>query len=162
MPSNRTPTWLPASSGSSLPAFAAGAVALWVVLEFAFRRGLAPVLADVLGTGLGADAMLLAFASPLIAGVVAWWGYRVGVDRSNWAYSLSLRSVGAGVAGYVGFLAVYGATTFAYTSVLGLQPSLDASVLGVADAPTWALALFLVGNGVVVPITEELAWRGVV
>lgn len=162
MPSNTTRPSIPASSDRSLPALAAGAIALWVVLEVALRRGLGPRLADLLGTGLGADAVILALAFPVIAAAVAWWGRRVGVAPSDWTYDVSVRSVGAGLAGAAAFFAVYVGVAAVYTTVLGLQPSLGAGALGVADAPTWALALFVLGNGVVVPISEELAWRGVV
>lgn len=162
MSDSRTSSGYPASFESNLPAFAAGAMALWVVLEFAIRRGLGPRLADPLGSGVGAAALMLAVGFPVIAGGVAWAGLRAGITPGDWDYDVSVRSVGMGLAGVVAFFVVYAAVTTVYTSVLGVEPSVDASSLGFGGAPAWALALFLVGNGIVVPIAEELAWRGVV
>lgn len=162
MPDSHTSNRSPASFDEDLPTFAALAVALWVVLEFALRRGLGSVLTDVLDTGAGADATVLLFGFPLVAGVVAWAGRRAGISPADWEYDLSVRSVGAGILGVVAFFVVYAGVTTVYTSVLGIEPSTDASVLGLDGAPTWALALFLLGNGVAVPVAEELAWRGVV
>ena len=147
----------------SLPTFALGAIGLWVLLEFSFRRGLVPVLADPLGTALGADALVLAVGFPLIAGAIAWLGLRAGVRPADWEYVVSLRSVGAGVAGYVAFIVAFGALSFVYADILGLVPSVDATAfVGLGGTPVWVLALFFVGNGIIVPIAEELAWRGVI
>lgn len=146
----------------SLPAVAAAAMVAWTALEFAFRRGLAPHLTDPLGSGVGAAALMLAGAVPLTAAVVAWLGTRAGVEPADWDYDLSLRTAAAGLGGVVAFLLVFDGITFVYTAVLGLERSLDASALGLGGAPTWALALFFVGNALVVPVAEELAWRGVI
>ncbi len=154
---------LPASSGRSLAAVAAVAMVAWVLLEFAFRRGLVGALAEPLGTGRGADALVLTFLFPVIAGVVVWLGARAGVGRSDWEYDVSLRTVGAGFGGVVAYYVVILAVIVALTTLLDVQaPSVGPTALGTAGAPAWALALLLVGNGVVVPITEELAWRGVI
>lgn len=150
------------SSERSLPVVAAVAMLAWVLLEFAFRRGLVPALAEFVGSGRGADALILAFGFPLVAVVVAWWGAHTGIDRSRWDYELSLRTVGAGLGGAVAYFAVFAALAVILTSVLDVSPSFDGGVLGVTDAPTWALIALLVGNGLVVPVTEELAWRGVI
>lgn len=135
---------------------------LWLVLEFALRRGLGPRLAEPLGTGLGADAAVMLVGLPLIAAAIARWGIRGGVGPADWDYDFSLRAVAAGVVGCLGVLALNGAIAFVYTTVFGLEPSLDAAALGVGAAPAWALGLLLLVNGVLAPITEELAWRGVI
>lgn len=146
----------------SWPAVAALGVAGWVGLEFALRRGLVPLLADVVGTGRGADALVLAVGFPLIAAVVAAVGLAAGLGPEDWDYDVSLRTVGAGVGGFLAYFAVFGGLAVVATTVLGLEPTLGPDALGLADAPTWALVVLFVGNGLVVPITEELAWRGVV
>lgn len=150
------------SLDSSLPTIAAIAMAAWVLFEFAFRRGFAPALVDPLGTGLGADMVSIAIGFPLIAAGIALLGRRAGIHRSDWAYETSLRAVGAGIAGFVGYVVLYGAAAAVYTSVLGLEPSIGTADLGVGGAPTWALGLLFVVNGILVPITEEFAWRGVI
>ncbi|ESP87280.1 CPBP family intramembrane glutamic endopeptidase [Candidatus Halobonum tyrrellensis] len=146
-----------------LPAVAAGAMLLWVLAEFALRRGLAyALLAPKLGTSLGADAVVMVVGFPLIAAAVALLGRRAGVDPADWDYRLSRRAVGTGVAGFVAYVAVAAAALFA-ASLAGSQPSSGlAGGSGGAGLPAWVVALFLLGNGVVVPVAEELAWRGVI
>lgn len=153
---------VPVSSDSSLPVVAAAAMVAWVALELAFRRGIAAVLAPRLDTGLGADMAVGLVFLPLAAAVVAWLGRRGGIGRGDWAYSRSLRAVAIGLAGAVGILVVRAAVVTFYASVLGLEPSVDASALGIGAAPTWALALLFVVNGFLVPVVEEFAWRGVI
>lgn len=165
MSESRLQHWLPVSLTTDRQTFAAGAIVLWVLMEVALRRGLVPLLAGPLGTGRGADSLVLAFLFPLIALAVAWWGLQNGIDRSDWEYTISIGSVGAGIAGWAGSFVLIGGLTLVYVSVLGIDLSVGAvgsASLGIAGAPTWALAVFLVGNGVVVPISEELAWRGVI
>ena len=161
--STSTADRLPASSGRNLFVVAVIAMAAWVLLEFAFRRGLVALLAEPLGTGRGADALVLTFLFPVVAGVVVWLGTRVGIGRADWDYDVSLRTVGAGLGGVVAYFAAFLGLVALLTSVFGLQtPSVSPTALGTAAAPAWALAFLLLGNGVVVPITEELAWRGVI
>lgn len=155
----------PVSLDDSTPtvaAVAAVAIGAWILLEFTFRRGLAPALADPLGTGLGADMVSVAVGFPLAAAGIALLGRQAGVGRPEWAYETSLRTVGAGLAGFVGYVVLYGAATTVYVSVLGLDPSTSLAGLGAGASPTWALGLLFVVNGVLVPITEEFAWRGVI
>lgn len=162
MSDNQTTERVPVSSDSRLPIFAVAAIVLWVLFEFALRRGVAPLLTDPLGTGLGADMVSIAIGFPLIAAGIAWAGIHVGITPSDWKYGLSFRTVGTGFAGFLAYTVLYVAAVAIYTSLLGLQPSITPTVLGVGDAPMWAAALLLVINGVVVPITEELTWRGVI
>lgn len=162
MPDTRFQNWFPISPDIDRQTFAAGAIALWIVLEFAFRRGLVPVLTDPLGTGRGADAVMLTFAFPLIALFIAWWGLQNGIGPADWEYTISIRNIGAGLIGWAGSLVFLGSLAFVYTSLLGWEPSVGPGELGLTQAPTWVLVLFFVGNGIVVPITEELAWRGVI
>lgn len=149
------------SPPTTVPVFAAGAMLLWVGVEFLLRRGVV-LLADPLGSLLGADMVAILVGFPLLAAGIAWWGTRRGVDPADWDYELSLRAVGAGVAGAVGAFALYAALAYVYTTILGMEPTVGASALGTGSEAAWALGLLLVVNGVLVPITEELAWRGAV
>lgn len=162
MSDNQTTERFPVSPDSHLQIFAAAAIVLWVLFEFALRRGVAPLLTVPLGTGLGADMVSVAIGFPLIAAGIAWVGIHVGITPADWEYGLSLRSVGTGLAGFLAYIVLYVAAVAIYISVLGSQPSVTPTALGVGDAPMWAAALLLVINGIVVPITEELAWRGVI
>ncbi|SFR86355.1 CAAX protease self-immunity [Halomicrobium zhouii] len=166
MPDITTPTTdrLAASSDRTLVAFGSAAILVWVALEFAFRRGLGPVVAEALGTPGAGDPLMLALAFPLIAGFIAWWGTRVGIHRPNWAYETSLRTVGAGVGGLVVYFVLYLAALLALVAVgsVAIPPEAAQSTGFRTGLPTWVLVAFLLGNGIVVPITEELAWRGVI
>lgn len=145
----------------SLPAFAVSAMVAWVALEFALRRGLVPVLAPVLGSARGADALVLLVGFPLIAGLVALLGRRAGVEPADWDYAVSVRAVGMGVVGLVIYFVVFVAATLVYTFGVGGQPS-SAVGVSLAGLPVWAAALLVAGNGVAVPVAEELAWRAVI
>lgn len=154
---------LPVSPDEALPLFAAAAMVAWVLLEFASRRGLGPLLAEPLGTSLGGDAVVMVFVVPVVAGAIAVWGTRAGVHRTDWDYETSLRSVGVGLVGFVAFAVVYVGLLYLLTSVLGIGlPATPGGQGGVDSPPTWAVALFFLGNGVAVPISEKLAWRGVI
>lgn len=162
MPSNQLSEPVSKPSTRSLAVFGAAAIGFWIVSEFIFRRGVVPLLSDVLHTSLGADAVAMAVGFPLIAVLIAWWGLRVGVKRSDWEYSFSLRTIGVGFGGFVAYLVLYAVITALYSLVLGIQPSVGATGLGLSESPTWAIVLLVIANGVIVPITEELAWRGVI
>jgi len=154
---------LPVSPDNALPFATAVAMVAWVALEFVFRRGLGTVVAESLGTPGAGDPLMLALAFPLIAGIVAWWGTRVGIGRADWAYVTSLRTVGAGIGGLVAYFVVFLALVLVLDSVLGVTQTATPGAPGVGGGvPTWVLVVFLAGNGIVVPIAEELAWRGVI
>ena len=122
-------------------------------------------MADATGSGLGATGVVFVVGFPAIAALVAWVGLRAGVAPADWAYDRSLHGVAAAVAGLVAyFVVLIGAA--AVLSTAGADGGTGAAVgaldAAVDAAPTWALVAFFLGNGVVVPLTEELAWRGVI
>lgn len=162
MPSNNLRESDSQPSIRALPIFAAAAIAFWMLSEFVFRRGLVPHLSNILETGLGADAVTMAIGFPLFAVLIAWWGLRVGIMRSDWDYTFSLRTVGAGFGGFIAYFLFFAVITALYSSVLGINPSVDAIGFGTSESPIWAIVLLIIANGVIVPITEELAWRGII
>lgn len=137
----------------------------WVVLEAVLRRGLVPPLASALGDPFAADWAVMVGGFPLVAGLLLWIAARRGRSPGELGYDWSLRSIVAGVVGIVAALVVVAAAA----QVDALLFSLDrfgasfGTAVGDALRATPALAaLFLLGNGLVVPVTEEAAWRGVV
>lgn len=164
MAETRRGTGSGAAGGRSVsPAVAAAAgMVLWVVAEFALRRGVGyAVVAPRLGTSLGADAAIMVLGFPLIAAAVALVGRRGGVDPDDWDYEVSAWTAGAGLAGFLAYFVVFtGVSAAAYVLGFGL-PGNVAGYAG-ADPAAWVLVAFLVGNGVVVPVAEELAWRGAI
>lgn len=153
-----------ASLADHLPAVAGGTMVLWLAVEFAFRRGLGPLLAAPLGTGLGAAAISMALGGTVAAAGIAWVGRRAGVARADWEYDVSVRAVAAGLAGLVGIYLLRGLGVAVLVFGLGFElPTGTGGVdFGLAAAPTWAVVAFFLANGVVVPVVEELAWRGVI
>lgn len=92
---------LPGSLARHLPSVAGGAIILWLLVEFAFRRGLTPLLAGRLGTSLGADTVSVTIGFTLAAAGIAWWGVQA-VAPADWDYTFSRRTIGAGIAGLIG------------------------------------------------------------
>ena len=150
-----------ASSDSTLPIVAAVAMVAWALFEFGLRRGFGPRLANALDSYFAAEGAIMILAIPVVAGLIAWWGTRRGINPADWEYVVTLRSVGAGIAGIVGYWAIYLAMVIAIVTIVGMEQAAAASG-GIGDVQTWALVLYFVGNAVFVPISEELAWRGVI
>lgn len=134
-------------------------VGLWVALEVAVRYGGAILTYFLLGDGtVGAFAALL-LGVPLVAYACARYARpTVTVD----GYALGPRVVLGGVASGVLALAGMAAGLEAYRVLFG-PASADAGGSGsaLAGAPVLA-AVYLLGNGVAVPVSEEYVWRGLV
>jgi membrane protease YdiL (CAAX protease family) len=150
-----------ASPANSLVAVAALGSLIWVVGEFAIRRGLTPPLADATGIpGFGFGATI-ALTGLLLAPVVAYAGTQVGISPRDWEVSPSLRSVGWGVAAFVACQAFLMIAAVVYTKLVGAPSDMGVGA-AFAELSTLGLATILVANGIVAPIAEEIAWRGVV
>jgi len=162
MSNEQTTSTVPVLSANHLPTVAGGAMVLWLLVEFAFRRGLTPVLSPRLGSELGADAVSAILGFSLATAGIVWWGVRAGITPADWDYSLSRRTIGAGIAGAIVLYVLRGVAVIILTVGLGFALPDDTSILGVSAAPTWALGVFFLVNGVLGPIAEELAWRGVI
>ncbi|MFC7139344.1 CPBP family intramembrane glutamic endopeptidase [Halosimplex aquaticum] len=143
-------------------ALAAGAMVLWVVAEIALRWELVAILADPIGSPRGADMLLVGIGFPLLAGAIAWLGRRRGIEPEDWDYEVSLRSVAAGVGGVVAFFVALLAVVLTITAIQGMPDAGTATPPVEPGAATWVLAALLIVNGLVVPLAEELAWRGVI
>lgn len=160
--SSRVPSWFP--SEGSVARFAAAAILSWIVVEVALRRGVVWILADVVGNARGADVILLAVGFPLLAYGIARWGMQRGIVPSDWDYDVSIRSVGLALAGVVVYYVIIGAFTVGYTQIVG-TPQSAATSAALAESvgrTLWIAAMLFLANGIIVPITEELAWRGVI
>ncbi|WP_323173247.1 CPBP family intramembrane glutamic endopeptidase [Natrialba sp. PRR66] len=159
---SRISSWFP--SGGSVTGFAAVAVLTWIVVEVGLRGGGVWILADVVGSARGADVIFLAVGFPLLAYAIALGGMRRGIAPSDWDYDISLRSIGPALASVVVYYVVIGAFTVGYTQIVGTPQSAAAST-ALAESvggTLWIAAMLFLANGIIVPITEELAWRGVI
>jgi membrane protease YdiL (CAAX protease family) len=162
MTDQRIPDWRPTRLDGTGASVAAGGIALWILLEFAFRRGLTPLLADPFGTALGADMTSVAIVFPLLAVVLYQWGRYAGIDRTESIGSLSRTTIGAGIVGAVGYVLLYGVTVSVASVLFELDSTATQAMADGGGVPAWAAGLLIVVNGVLVPITEEIAWRGVI
>ncbi|MBZ6495892.1 CPBP family intramembrane glutamic endopeptidase [Natrinema longum] len=152
-------------TGSKPIELAAVVVAGWIVLEVALRRGLVSAAGAVGVDPLLADYLVLAIGFPLVAAILSWYALRQGQPREAWDWNWNLRALGVGLlAAVVGYGLSVGAGQLD-TALFGLGDASGAIGESLTDAfeATPALALlFLVGNGIVVPISEEQVWRGIV
>jgi membrane protease YdiL (CAAX protease family) len=152
------------SAVESLVRFAAAAMLVWVIVEIALRRGGVRVIAGAVRSARGADVILVGVGFPLLAYGLARWGMRLGIEPSDWEYDVSLRSVGIGLTSVVVYFLAIEAIGAVYTQIVSTPQSASTSAAlsaGVTETLWVALAFFLV-NGVVGPVAEELAWRGVI
>lgn len=136
----------------------------WTAIELLFGVGLGPTVGTVLDNTFAGTLVATLVGFPVAALFAARYGRRVGIDRDEWGYRATGRIVAGGIA--VGMV-----TTLSVQGVALLLASLTGTDAAVAtfgflltdlEAGLWVLALFAFAHGIVAPITEELAWRGVV
>jgi membrane protease YdiL (CAAX protease family) len=146
------------------PSLALALVVGWIALEAGLRRGLVSRLDPVVGAA-AADWTILLVGFPAMAAVLAAVALRAGHRPADWGYDLSLRAVGAGLAGVVVTVPATAATGYVDSALFGLDETGAEFASAVTDAlvanPELAV-VFLLGNGLAVPLAEELIWRGIV
>ena len=136
----------------------------WTVIELLFGLGPAATAGSVLNNTFAGTLIATIVGFPVAALFAVRYGRRVGIDRDDWEYRTTGHTVGIGlVGGLLTVLAVQGVGLLV-TSVTGTDAAVAAFGFLLADLETgvWVLALFALAHGVVAPVTEELAWRGVV
>lgn len=140
------------------------AVLIWIAAEVVLRRGVVRYLADLFGSARGADIVILGVGFPLLAYGLASWGMRRGIGTVDWDYTVSARSVGIGVAGSIMYYVVFLMIAVGYAQLIGTprSASVGAAVVESASETLWLAVGFFIANGMIVPIAEELAWRGVI
>jgi len=151
---------------------AAAIAAGWIGLELALRRGLVAAVGTTARRAIATDWLILLVGFPAIAVALSAAARRRGVGPSAWGYDRSARRLAAGFGGgivvLVGTFAaiVVDATLFGgATGSGGVGGGLGGSGGPVADVvaanPILAV-VFVLGNGIAVPIAEEHVWRGIV
>ena len=154
------------SSSQPSPLARAGLVVAgaWTAIELLFGLGVAATVGAVLDNTFASTLVATTVGFPVAALFAVQYGRRVGLDRDGWDYRTTGRTVGVGLAvGAVTVLAVQGVGLLV-ASVAGTDAAASAFGFLLADleAGVWVLALFAFAHGIVAPLTEELAWRGVV
>lgn len=144
---------------------AAVVVGGWIVLEVAFRWGLVSAAPAVGIDPLLADYLVLAIGFPLIAAILTLYALEQGQRSESWEWDVTARALSGGLlTAMVGFVLLNGAILIDIVLFgFGDTGRAAGETLTAAFAARPALAiLFLVGNGLVVPIAEEQVWRGLV
>lgn len=147
------------------PGLALGIVVGWIALELLLRRGVVSALAPSFASGFAVDWTILLVGFPGMAVVLSVLALRAGHDRGLWGYDWSLRAVAVGLLGIIAAVVLSVVTSQIDAALFGLEETGAAfgGVVGDVLRTTPLLAVvFLLGNGVAVPIAEELVWRGIV
>ncbi|UPM42987.1 CPBP family intramembrane glutamic endopeptidase [Halocatena salina] len=148
-----------------LPKLALGVVVGWIALELLLRRGVVSVVVSSVGFGFTADWTILLLGFPAMAAVLSAVTLRAGRDSSRWGYEWSLRAVVAGLLGVVVAIGLMIITSQIDAVLFGLEETTATFGTAVTEVlrrtPPLAV-VFLLGNGVAVPIAEEQVWRAVV
>jgi hypothetical protein len=136
----------------------------WTLIELLFGLGLASTVGAALDNTFAGGLVATVVGFPVAGLFAVRYGRRVGLDHDDWGYRTSGRTVGVGlVAGVLTVLAVQG-IGYLVVVVTGADAAVAAFGFLLADleAGILVLALFAFAHGIVAPLAEELAWRGVV
>jgi membrane protease YdiL (CAAX protease family) len=136
----------------------------WTAVELLFGIALAAPVGSALGNTFAGTLVATVFSFPIAALFAVRYGRRVGLDCDDLDYRMTNRTMGMGLAaGLVTVLAIYGVGLL-IASAIGTDTAVTAFGFLLADleAEVWVLALFALAHGVVAPLAEELAWRGIV
>jgi membrane protease YdiL (CAAX protease family) len=154
--------------GGTAPPLAVGAriglwaAMLWVGFESVLRLVGAKVVGTALGSALLGSMLALLVGLPVVSWLIAKYGRMHGITSARWEYRRDAASIGWGSLAGLVILALMAGTAIIDAYLWGgtgeaataLSEGLRGSVL--------VAGLFLVTNGIVIPICEELAWRGVI
>lgn len=136
----------------------------WTVIELLFGLGMGSTVGSILDNTFVGVLVATLVGFPVAALFAVQYSRQVGIDRSDWDYTTNGRTVGIGLLlGVLTVLAVY-VVGLVSASIGGTETAVAAFgfLLGDLEAGVWVVALFAVVHGIVAPVTEELAWRGIV
>jgi membrane protease YdiL (CAAX protease family) len=131
---------------------------LWTLIEFFIRRVIGPAFGRVIGDNLANDMLISLVGAPFSAWIVGKSGAKNGFGPETRDYRWTSRAAGGGVAAGVVGLVSSAVTGRIDSALFGGR---DVELFG-DETPAVASGLLVAVNGVVVPVTEEFAWRGVV
>jgi hypothetical protein len=136
----------------------------WTVVELLFGLGVASTVGSAIDNAFVGVLAATVVGFPVAALFAVRYGRRAGIDRDDWDYRTTDRTVGAGLAAGALTVAAVQGVALLVAPVGGTAASEAAFGFLLADleAGLWVLALFAFAHGVVAPVAEELAWRGVV
>lgn len=141
------------------------AVGGWLVLEAGLRWGAIAGARRLLGHAFVGNAASLLLAMPAIAAAIGWYAARSGRPPDSWGYDWNRRALLAGFLAGPVVLALSAAAAQIDALLFDVDEVTAAVATGVGatvEAYPAIAVVFLLGNAVVVPIAEELVWRGIV
>lgn len=144
---------------------AIGIVVAWLLLELLLRWGVVGIVYEVTGALVAADWTMLLIGFPVMAGILTIMALRAGQTTDTWDYRWTPQALAIGVVGALLTFAAMTATAELDAWLFGLDElQADAEDLtseALESTPLLAI-VFLLGNGIAVPIAEEHVWRGIV
>lgn len=136
----------------------------WTGIELLFGAGVGGAVGAAVSNQFAGVLIATILGFPVAALVAVRLGRRVEIGRSEWDYHSGRRPVGVGLlVGILTVLLIQGIGLVLATG--GWSDTATATfgfVLEDLQAGLWIVLLFAAAHGIVAPITEELAWRGVV
>ncbi|MFC7250920.1 type II CAAX prenyl endopeptidase Rce1 family protein [Halomicroarcula sp. GCM10025324] len=136
----------------------------WTVIEFLFGLGMGSSVGILLDNTFVGILVATLVGFPVAALFAVRYGHRVDIDHSDWEYVTDSRAVSLGfLAGAFTVLTVYG-IGFVNAMLGGTETAVAAFgfLLSDLEAGLWVVVLFALAHGLIAPVTEELAWRGIV
>ena len=136
---------------------------LWVAIDIVAQVGGAIVFEPVVGNYFVGSLVGVVLGFPLAAWAVARYGQRHGVTPDDWGYDRTPRALLSGLVVGGGLVVLNLTVVVTVTEAIFGQPEGISGLLieGLAGGLP-VIVLFLLAHGLVAPITEELAFRGVV
>ena len=136
---------------------------LWFAIDLVAQVGGAVVFEPAVGNYLVGSLVGVVLGFPVAAWAVVRYGQRHGVTPSDWGYDRTPRALLSGFVVGGGLVMLNLTVVVTVTEAIFGQPEQISGLLieGLEDGLP-VVVLFLVAHGLVAPITEELAFRGVV
>ncbi|MFC6942536.1 type II CAAX endopeptidase family protein [Salinirubellus sp. GCM10025818] len=136
---------------------------LWFAIDLVAQVGGAVVFEPVVGNYLVGSLVGVMLGFPIAAWAVVRYGQRHGVTPGDWGYDRTPRALLSGFIVGGGLVILNLTVVVTVTEAIFGQPEQISGLLieGLAGGLP-VVVLFLLAHGLVAPITEELAFRGVV
>ena len=138
------------------------AASLWVSFEPVGRMVGAGAIGPAIDSVMAGEILGVMLSMAAAAWIIARYGQANGISAEDWAYRWPPATIGIGAAAGALAIGLMFATTLVDQAIWGPPADALARFSERLQAGTWVALLFLIGNAGLVPICEELAWRGVV
>lgn len=138
------------------------AACLWVGFEVAVRLAGSVWVGSALGNTLAGDMVAVLVGFPVIAWLITRYAQMHGFSAGEWEYRRRPASIGWGSAAGLLILALMTGTSALDRVLWGGSAEVPTHIADGLRGGIWVAGLFLLTNGIVVPICEELAWRGII